>query len=56
MFLGSYDQSDGRLRQIRADLAATQRLAPNHPWVLLSQAADPYPGALELQIGNARNS
>jgi serine/threonine protein kinase len=39
MFMGSYDKSDKRLRQIRDDLAAAQRLAPNHPWVLLAQAA-----------------
>src|SRR5262249_10188572 len=39
MFVGSYDQSDRRLRQIRDDLAAAQRLAANHPRVLLLQAA-----------------
>jgi TolB-like protein len=54
MFLGSYDQSDERLRQIRADLAATQRLAPNHPWVLLSQAA--YRLHIELDPAGALES
>jgi TolB-like protein/DNA-binding winged helix-turn-helix (wHTH) protein/tetratricopeptide (TPR) repeat protein len=38
MFVASYDTSEERLRQVHDDLAAAQRLAAYHPWVLLAQA------------------
>jgi TolB-like protein len=54
MFVNSYDKSDVRVRQIRDDLAAAQRLAPNHPWVLLSQGG--YRLHIELDPAGALES